>query len=218
VIVSPDLVKLIRHSHKTTHREPLTRTCRYRINHDYAVQHSIREPHEIRIFVTAIIEEPLEAIHDETKLAAEGFTSLEQFRDYWRDRYKLPASQPVDWDQPVRVIHFIPARDRVIYRKEPIRLIGLKAGYTSDPKRALVREPEALDPATIKDLPASVEAQQRWIRDRTYTEAVEHDGGLTERLDRALIEARRNRIDTTSIEWLLNRKVTELERRNQRAA
>lgn len=105
-----------------------------------------------------------------------------------------------------------------IDKAEPVRLLQRVAGYTTSSHQALEMEPEAIDPEIITKLPATMEAQQRWTRDRVHRESLYNDGTLTERLDRALAFAKANRIDTSGIERLIQRKVTELERRNERAA
>ena len=177
MIFQPELAALIINSRKTQTRRPVKRDLpsRYEVGKDYALQPGRGQKAIDRILVTAVEQQTLDQIDHQAALA-EGFRSVEEFRDYWRALYKIPDGRPTPWETEVWVITFELYRPapKVIHIKHRTRLLSEQDGtriptpdvefehdqgrdygendegqYTALGRRALLREPEAVDPAEI---------------------------------------------------------------------
>jgi hypothetical protein len=163
------------------------------------------------IRVTGIARERLEDITDEAA-ALEGFDSFAAFLDYWNATHNPYAADT----EPA-------ARSYLSERR--MRSFVWVIAFTAEQQDAihllpnLPGEPEAVDPAEVPNLKHSVEAAQRWVRDRADLEAKYAALSHGERLDMALERARTERNSEALRKLrLAERLLTESERTLDRAA
>lgn len=225
MIFKPELADLIINGRKTETRRPVKGICRYEEGKHYAIQPGRGQKAIDRLLVLSVTQESLGDI-DHQAARREGFTDFGEFLDYWANLYNADIGD-LDMEQRVWVINFELYRPKPKSKpigKDKVRLLANQQGrkdagqYTSHPGAAIVREPEAIDPAIIARLPASLEAGQRWAKDRAWFQAAEVEGAtLGERLDKILEESKRVGLDTTGVEWAIDRKVQQLEHRKKAA-
>lgn len=161
--------------------------------------------------VYSITRERLEDITDDTA-RAEGFDSFALFLDYWNDTYNPYADTPGEEDARrylterrmrgfVWVLHF------TAEQQDKVHLLP-----------NLPHEPEAVDPDLVADLPASLIARQRWVRDRAAAERELADLPITQRLAHALAQAKAERRDTSSAEFIIAKQIERIRNSGRRAA
>lgn len=234
---------------KTTHRIPAGRArhCPYIVGHSYPLEYEqplaneLGDPVNDRngiqrttfttdtiVVVTSIERQSLIDIDDDAAVA-EGFKGFDDFLDYWNDAYNPHAASDDDdkrhlsdrrMNAAVWVVHF------TVEHQDTVRLLvadetRAQAAYTATPASALRGEMEAIDPDIIADLPASIEAQQRWHRDRATTQASYAHLSTEELVALALRRMREARIaDETEngFERVARKKATDILRRLDRAA
>jgi hypothetical protein len=143
MIFRPELANKIRAGEKTQTRRPIKpgeATCRYKVEHSYAVQTGRGKPQVARIVVTDVRQERLGDIsRDDAKregFKRKGFGDPDTFKAYWSEMHG-----GIDLDQLVWVISFELDRDtpRYLAPAQPGR-----PDYTHDRTRAL-------DPAEVVD-------------------------------------------------------------------
>jgi hypothetical protein len=227
LIFRPEFAQLIVNRRKTQARLPAKRgvVCRFEEGKDYAVQPGRGEKQIERVLILSVVKATLGAIDHQAALA-EGFRSVEDFRDDWRAIHRIPDGTPTPWALPVWVLTF------ELYRPEPkvkpdrdvVRLLANQQGrkdagqYTSSRHAAIPDEPEAIDPGVIEHLPSTMEARQRWVRDRAYTDAAYRDLPLAERIMRLQALAAAKRVDITKQEASILRRLESIESKLRRAA
>lgn len=225
MIFKPELAKLIINGRKTQTRRPIkTAECKYIEGKHYAIQPGRGQKAIDRLLVGSVHRETLGEIDHQSALR-EGFPGFGEFLEYWANLYGVDIGK-LNMEQPVWVISFELYRPENIVRigKDRVRLLANQHGrkdagqYVTNAGAAISREPEAIDPAVIAQLPSSLQATQQWAKDRAWFQAAEVEGAtLGERLDRVLTESRRVGMDTTGVEWAIDRKVQQLEHRKKAA-
>lgn len=139
---------------------------------------------------------------------AEGYRSLEEWREDWRAMY----GRELRGEGLVVEFEVLPPRERKW-------LLAQRGGdYTEAAHLALEEEPEGVDPGVIEGLPASMEAQQRWNRDRLNQQRAREALPLADRVALALESARASGVDTKRYEQQILGRVRALENRSRRAA
>ena len=137
MIFRPELARLIVSGRKTQTRRPIKdspyggprKDCPYEPGKHYALCPGRGQKAIDRILIKSVERQTLGDIDHQAALA-EGFKSVEEFRDYWRTLYRIPDSRPTPWGTPVWAITF------ELYRPEPVTIHRrdatrrLTAGYS----------------------------------------------------------------------------------------
>jgi hypothetical protein len=204
VIFRPELAAKIGAGEKTQTRRPIKpdeATCRYKVEHSYAVQPGRGKAQVARIVVTDVRQERLGDIsRDDAKregFKRKGFGDPDAFKAYWSEMYG-----GIDEDQLVWVISFELDRDtpRFLAPAQPGR-----PDYTRDPRRAL-------DPAEVVD----DMTLDQYAHDNHARYAATHRDELGQRQLRSSME-RLKRIakahgDKGSAAAIISRHVEQIER------
>jgi hypothetical protein len=137
--------------------------CRYRVEHDYAVESGKREPAVGRIRILAVEAQLLGDITPES-VKREGFKTREDFEAHWSGLYGS-----FDPTTPVWAIVFVPAEEVRLLARDSTRgyvaggmeALGIdSAGIDRDTARLIEPEPEAVDVEYQRRFSAKAEEDQ----------------------------------------------------------
>lgn len=159
---------------------------------------------------------------NEPEAMLEGFDGIGEFQDWWREKHQayvrdgrrvIPAFH---FDGHCWVVHFdleVPDQVRLLSEERGV----VHDAYTQSPAKALVQEPEAIDPAIIEKLSSTREAKQRWTLDRTKREAFYYQLPLADKL-RVLDELKAQGVDVSGPVREIHRQADRAIRRGFRKA
>lgn len=225
---TPEHGRAILRGDKTTHRIPSHKTCPQpgdltplhyhhalkdsdgtaQIGQDGRQQYTYSTGVQLRVL--DVYAERLEDITDESA-QAEGFANFGEFLDYWEDKYGPLTDRRMS--SLVWVIRFKPEG------QDAYHFLSQDGGYTTSTHRAVPEEPEAIDPDTIKDLPASLEARQRWHLDQARKEAQASRLSIAQRVAYEIEAAKAAGIDIRDDMRVIQRRLDAIaNRRLNRAA
>lgn len=181
--------------------------------------------------VTALLE-PLDDVTD-AHARQEGFPDAATYRDEWCRLHDRAWTGELAWTV---VFEVLPATERQHFLRAA-RRTGMGVNYDDSPRRRLPKladppeviahireaamladEPEAIDPAIVADLPASLEARQRHQRIQLQRQRAREDMPLSEIVALELAAAREAGVDTRVYEESILRRLRALRNRTRRAA
>lgn len=184
MIFGPDLAQQARNGTKTMIRIAAQRStavapfnpCPFRQGHHYGIQAAQGKRSNGQVEVLHVIRQTLQDV-TETDLHAEGFISLEEFRDDYRQRHQIPDTEPTPWDTPVWAITFKTLDEHTYLANQTTQ-----ADYTSDLSRAAQGEPEAVHPEDVARTSARFASEHQWRRERQLAQAAIAHLSLTQKL------------------------------------
>jgi hypothetical protein len=180
---------------------------------DPAKRHSVKRPGGGRVCWAKIRSvTPVELDHiqmdDCAQARQEGYTTVPE----WRDDYCRTHNCAWTGTTAYKVtIERVPERER----HNPLPRMPRDPG-TVDGQFKPAPEPEAVDPREVERLPASMEAKQRWVRDKLARQRARGKLSPGEEFDRVLADAKAHGIDTGHYERIVAGKTQALDARVDR--